>query len=226
MKLIDNVSKDRRLSWNRKGGLVLTAFLERVGLELTVVRLRELTRLSNLDLANQLQRFIKGGVVTRRTDLDAFPAEDYFLLSQEMRVRARTTLQLADDPKLRELAEERGLDIEAAFSRFSTRQPYKVALGKALRDVRNDLTWSLTDVAEVAPVPVSVASLSNYETGVTLPKLTMVAQLARLYGVNAVDLIVHAACHSKTDKRVQQLKIADPTFRAVLTHLYASHDQQ
>ncbi|WP_086667086.1 helix-turn-helix domain-containing protein [Lentzea kentuckyensis] len=226
MKLVDKVSKDRRLSWNRKGGLVLTAFLERVGLELTAVRLRELTRLSNADLANQLQRFIKGGVLTRRTDLEAFPAEDYFLLPQEMRVRARTTLQLADDAELRELTEERGLDIEAAFGRFSTRQPYKVALGKALRDVRNDLTWSLTDVATVAPVQVSVATLSNYECGVTLPTPIMVAQLARLYGVNAVDLIVHAACHSKTDKRVQQLKIADPTFRAVLTHLYAAHDQQ
>jgi transcriptional regulator with XRE-family HTH domain len=98
-----------------------------------------------------------------------------------------------------------------------------VALGKALRDVRKDLGWSLVDVE--AFVPVSMATLSNYERGVTVPTLIMVAELALRYGVDAIELIVYATCHSKIDKRVQRLRIADPTFRAVLTHQFAAHDQ-
>lgn len=53
----------------------------------------------------------------------------------------------------------------------------------------------------------------------------MLAELALRYNVDAVDLIKYAACHSRPDKRVQRLKIADPTLRATLTHQFLTYDQ-
>ncbi len=188
------------------------------------MRLVELTKLTVEDVRKQVVRFTTTKVLSRRTDLGECPAKDYFSLPEANVVRARSLLQLVDDAELRDLVEERGLDIDVAYGRFPERQPYPVALGKALRDVRKDLGWSLVDVE--ALVPVSVATLSNYERGVTVPTLIMVAELALHYGVDAVELIVYATCHSKTDKRVQRLRIADPTFRAVLTHQFAAHYQQ
>ena len=134
MKITGRVSKDKRLSWNRKGGIVLVAFLERVEVEHTVARLAELTQLADIDLLNQLRRFTKVRVLVRRTDVDAFPAEDHFWLPAERVDRARTLVQQADNADLRELVAERGLDIDRALGDFSTQQPYAVALGKALRD--------------------------------------------------------------------------------------------
>jgi transcriptional regulator with XRE-family HTH domain len=224
MRIVDKLTADRRLSWNRRGGVVLTALLGRIGRELTFARLVELTRLSVEDVRKQVVRFTTMKVLSRRTDLSACPAVDYFELAEASVVRARSLLQLVDDADLRDLVEERGLDIDAAYGRFLERQPYPVALGKALRDVRTDLGWSLVDVEAIAPL--SIASLSNYERGVTLPTLIMVAELALRYGVDAVELIVYATCHSKTDPRVQRLRIADPTMRAVLTHQFAGHDQR
>ncbi|GGU39817.1 helix-turn-helix domain-containing protein [Lentzea flava] len=223
MKILDKRPADPRLSWNRRGGVVLTALLGRVDREVTFTRLVELTKLTVEDVRRQVVRFTKIKLLSRRTDLDEFPAKDYFTLSESNVVRARSLLQLIDDAELRDLVEERGLDIDVAYGRFLERQPYPVALGKALRDVRKDLGWSLVDVE--ALVPASMATLSNYERGITLPTLIMVAELALRYGVDAVDLIVYATCHSKPDKRVQRLRIADPTFRAVLTHQFATHDQ-
>jgi transcriptional regulator with XRE-family HTH domain len=223
MKIADR-TPDPRLSWNRRGGVVLTALLERVGREVTFERLVELTRLTIEDVRKQVLRFTTMKVLNRRTDLKVCPAKDYFELPQDNIVRARSLLQLADDATLRELVEERGLDIDVAYGRFLERQPYPVALGKALRDARNDLGWSLTDVEEATPI--STATLSNYERGITLPTLIMVAELALRYGADAVELMVYAACHSKADKRVQRLKVADPTLRAVLTHQFAAHEQQ
>lgn len=223
MKILDRQPADPRLSWNRRGGVVLTALLGRIGREVTFTRLVELTQLTVEDVRKQVVRFAKIKVLSRRTDLDECPAKDYFTLPAANVVRARSLLQLVDDAKLRDLLEERGLDINIAYGRFLERQPYGVALGKALRDVRNDLGWSLVDVE--ALVPASVATLSNYERGVTVPTLIMMAELALRYDVDAVELIVYATCHSKPDKRVQRLRVADPTFRAVLTHQFAAYDQ-
>src|SRR5690349_20146830 len=136
MKITDRVAKDKRLSWNCKGGIVLVAFLERVGVEHSVDRLSELTRLVDVDLLNQLRRFTKVRVLNRRTDVETVPAEDHFWLPAEHVDRARTLVQQADDADLRELVAERGLDIDRALGDFSTQQPYAVALGKALRDAR------------------------------------------------------------------------------------------
>ncbi|WP_197288521.1 helix-turn-helix domain-containing protein [Nocardia sp. NRRL S-836] len=203
---------------------MLTALLTRVGRQLTTGRLVRLTGLTTADVGKQAARFAKAGVLSRRTDLDACPAKDYFRLPKGSVTKARTQLQLVDDEVLRELAEERGLDVDTAFGQFPERQPYATALGKALRTVREDLGWSLKDVEKL--VPVSTATMSNFETGGRLPTLITLAELARAYGADVVELIVHAACHSQPDKKVQRLRIADPTFRAVLTHLYAAHDQR
>lgn len=53
MRITDRIAKDGRLSWKRKGGVVLAAFLERASTEHTVARLLELTRLAHPDLLNQ-----------------------------------------------------------------------------------------------------------------------------------------------------------------------------
>lgn len=169
MKITDRVPEDSRLTWNRRGGLVLAVLLTRIGREMTLDRLMKLIGLTTEDVCKQVVRFTKSGVVSRRTDLGACPAKDYFSLPESSVVRARAQLQLADDPYLRELAEERGLDVDIAFGNFQERQPYAVALGKALRDVRDDLGWSLKDTAKA--VPVSMSTVSNYENGVTLPTL-------------------------------------------------------
>jgi hypothetical protein len=50
MKVTERISKDQRLSWNRKGGVVLVVFLERATVEHTVARLGELARLPDVDL--------------------------------------------------------------------------------------------------------------------------------------------------------------------------------
>lgn len=223
MKIINRRLEDRRLTWNRSGGLVLAVLLTRVGRELTLDRMVKLAGLAVEDVCKQVVRFTDNGVLSRRTDLDACPARDYLSLPKNNVVRARTQLQLVLDRDLQELADERGVDMNVAFGQFLERQPYAIALGKALRDARNDLGWSLSDIAKA--VPVSASSVSNFENGFTLPTLITVAELARAYGSDAVELIVHAACHAIPDKKVQRLKIADPTFRAVLTHLYAAHDQ-
>lgn len=220
MRIADRVSKDERLSWNRRGGVVLAAFLERVGTEHTVARLVELTRLTDSDVLNQLRRFTKVRLLSRRTDLEVFPAEDHFWLPMEGVPRARALLQQADDGDFRELAGERGLDIDRALGDFSTQQSYPVALGKALRDARVAIGWSQAGVAAEVPA-VSGPRLSQIENGHALPTLIALAELALLYKVDPVDLIVRAACHSKADKQVQALKIAEPTFRAVLTHKFA-----
>ncbi|MCP2243329.1 helix-turn-helix domain-containing protein [Lentzea aerocolonigenes] len=220
MRIADRVAKDNRLSWKRKGGIVLATFLERVGTEHTVARLLELTQLADSDVLNQLRRFAKAGVLSRRTDLEVFPAEDHFWLTQERVLCARARLQQADDGDFRELAGERGLDIDRALGDFSTQQPYPVALGKALRDARIAFGWSQAEVATEVP-SVSGPRLSQVENGHALPTLIVLAELALLYTVDPVDLLVRAACHSKPDKQVQALKIAEPTFRAVLTHKFA-----
>jgi transcriptional regulator with XRE-family HTH domain len=220
MRIADRVAKDKRLSWERKGGVVLAAFLERIGTEHTVARLLELTRLADSDVLNQLRRFTKVGLLSRRTDLEVFPAEDHFWLPTEGVPRARAVLQQADDGDLRELAGERGLDVDRALGDFSTQQPYPVALGKALRDARIAFGWSQVNVATEVP-SVSGPRLSQFENGRALPTLITLAELAFVYGVDPVALLVHAACHSKADKQVQALKIAEPTFRAVLTHKFA-----
>ncbi|MEU7474374.1 helix-turn-helix transcriptional regulator [Lentzea sp. NPDC042327] len=224
MKITDRIPSDQRLTWNRRGGLVLAVLLTRVGRELTTDRLVKLSGLTLEHVCKQAVRFTKTGVLTRRTDLHVCPANDYFSLPHSSVVKARAQLQLADDPVLRELADERGLDVDAAFGNFPERQPYGTALGKAMREVRDNLGWSLTDVEK--HVPVFASTLSRFETGDRLPSLITVAELARAYGVDVVELLVHAACHSQPDKKVQRLRIADPTFRAVLTHLYAAHDQR
>ena len=220
MKITDRVSKDERLSWQRKGGVVLAAFLERVSTEHTVARLLELTRLTHADVLNQLRRFTKVGLLERRTDLEVFPAQDHFWLPTGVIPRARALLQQADDDDLRELAGERGLDIDRALGDFSTQQPYPVALGKALRDTRIAFGWSQAEVAAEVP-GVSGPRLSQIENGHALPTLIVLAELALLYKVDPADLLMHAACHSKAEKQVQALKIAEPTFRAVLTHKFA-----
>lgn len=220
MKITDRVSKDKRLSWNRKGGIVLVAFLERVATEHTVARLAELTRLADLDLLNQLRRFTKVRVLVRRTDVDVFPAEDHFWLPAERVDRARALVQRADDADLRELVAERGLDIDRALGNFSTQQPYAVALGKALRDARMAAGPSQAEVAEKVST-VSNTELSSFENGHALPTLITLAELAHVYKVDAADLIVQAACRSKPDRQVLALRVAEPTFRAVLTHKFA-----
>ncbi|WP_434447644.1 helix-turn-helix domain-containing protein [Lentzea sp. E54] len=220
MRIADRVAKDERLSWDRKGGVVLAAFLERICTEHTVARLVELTRLTDSDVLNQLRRFTKVRLLSRRTDLEVFPAEDHFWLPVESVPRARALLQQADDGDFRELAGERGLDIDRALGDFSTQQSYPVALGKALRDARVAIGWSQAGVAAEVPT-VSGPRLSQIENGHALPTLIALAELALLYKLDPVDLIVHAACHSKADKQVQALKIAEPTFRAVLTHKFA-----
>jgi transcriptional regulator with XRE-family HTH domain len=220
MKITDRTSKDKRLSWNRKGGLVLVAFLERVGVEHTVARLSELTHLADIDLLNQLRRFTKVRMLGRRTDVDVFPAEDHFWLSAERVDRARALVQQADDADLRELVAERGLDIDRALGNFSTQQPYAVAMGKALRDARIALGPSQAEVAEKVST-LSNTELSQFENGHSLPTLITLAELAHVYKVDAADLIVQAACHSKPDKQVLALRVAEPTFRAVLTHKFA-----
>ena len=68
---------------------------------------------------------------------------------------------------------------------------------------------------------VSNTQLSSFENGHALPTLITLAELAQIYQVDAADLIVHAACHSKPDKQVLALRVAEPTFRAVLTHKFA-----
>lgn len=220
MKITDRVSKDKRLSCNRKGGIVLVAFLERVGVEHTVVRLAELTQLADIDLLNQLRRFTKVRVLDRRTDVDVFPAEDHFRLPAERVDRARALVQQADDEDLRELVAERALDIDRALGDFSTQQPYAVALGKALRDARVAAGPSQAEVAEKVST-VANTELSAFENGHALPTLITLAELAHVYKVDAADLIVQAACRSKPDKQVLALRVAEPTFRAVLTHKFA-----
>jgi transcriptional regulator with XRE-family HTH domain len=219
VKITDRVAKDARLSWERKGGVILAAFLERIGTEHTVARLLELTRLTDSDVLNQLRRFTKVGLLERRTDLEVFPAEDHFWLPTKGVPRARALLQQADDGDFRELAAERGLDVDRALGDFSTQQPYPVALGKALRDARIAFGCSQTDVAAEVPA-ISGPTLSQIENGHALPTLITLAELALAYGVDPVALLVHAACHSKADRQVQALKIAEPTFRAVLTHKF------
>ncbi|MET9225608.1 helix-turn-helix transcriptional regulator [Lentzea sp. NPDC003310] len=223
MKIVDRIPADPRLSWNRRGALVLTAMLERIGHEVTIARLVELTELKAADVLKQIRRFTTMRVVSRRVDLDSYPAQDYFEMPEASTVRARSLLQLADDTTLRDLLEDRGLDIDIAYGRFLERQPYPVALGKALREARADRGWSLLEAQEATPV--SMATLSNYENGLTVPTLIMLAELALRYRVDAVDLIRYAACHSRPDKRVQRLKIADPTLRATLTHQFLTYDQ-
>ncbi|MGW6928441.1 helix-turn-helix domain-containing protein [Lentzea sp. NPDC054927] len=220
MKITERASKDTRLSWNRKGGLVLVAFLDRVGVEHNVARLSELTRLAAVDLLNQLRRFTKVRVLGRRTDVDVFPAEDHFWLSAERVDRARALVQQADDADLRELAAERGLDIDRALGDFSTQQPYAVALGKALRDARIAFGPSQAEVAERVST-ISNTELSQFENGRAVPTLITLAELAHVYKVDAADLIVQATCRSKPDKQVLALRVAEPTFRAVLTHKFA-----
>jgi len=220
VKITDRVARDERLSWERKGGVVLAAFLERIATEHTMARLLELTRLAESDVANQLRRFTKVGLLSRRTDVAVFPAEDHFRLPVEGVPRARALLQQADGGDLRELAGERGLDIDRALGDFSTQQPYSVALGKALRDTRIAIGRSQAEVAVAVPA-VSGPRLSQIENGHALPTLIVLAELALLYMVDPVDLLMHAACHSKADKQVQALKVAEPTFRAVLTHKFA-----
>lgn len=220
MKITERVSKDKRLSWTRKGGIVLVAFLERVTVEHNVARLAELACLADVDLLNQLRRFTKARVLGRRTDLDVVPAEDHFWLSTERVDRARALLQQADDADLRELVAERGLDIDRALGDFSTQQPYAVALGKALRDARIASGSSQAEIAEKAPT-LSNTKLSAFENGHALPTLITLAELAHIYKVDADELIVQAACHSRPDKQVLALRVAEPTFRAVLTHQFA-----
>lgn len=220
MKVTERVSKDKRLSWNRKGGIVLVTFLERVAVEHTVARLGELARLPDADLLSQLRRFTKVRVLGRRTDLDDVPAEDHFWLPADRVDRARALLQQADDVDLRELVAERGLDIDRALGDFSTQQPYAVALGKALRDTRIASGQSQAEVADKAST-LSSTELSTFENGHALPTLITLAELAHLYQVDPADLIVQAACHSKPDKQVLALRVAEPTFRAVLTHQFA-----
>ncbi|MFD4636877.1 helix-turn-helix domain-containing protein [Lentzea sp. NPDC058436] len=221
MKVTKQVAEDERLSWSRKRGIVLVAFLERVGVEHSVARLVELARLTNIDLINQLRRFTEAHVIDRRTDLDVVPAEDHFWLSTERVDRARALLQQADDADLRELVAERGLDIDRALGDFSTQQPYPVALGKALRDARIARGTSQAEVAEMAST-LSSAALSTFENGHALPTLITLAELAQIYKIDATELIVGAACHSKPDKQVLALRVAEPTFRAVLTHQFAA----
>lgn len=220
MKITDRVSTDNRLSWKGKGGIVLVAFLERADVEHTVARLSELTRLADIDLLNQLRRFTKVRVLQRRTDVDVVPAEDHFWVPAERVDRARALLQQADDADLRELVAERGLDIDRALGDFSTQQPYAVALGKALRDARIACGPSQADVAKRVST-ISNTQLSQFENGHAIPTLIMLAELAHVYNVDAADLIVQAAYRSKPDKQVLALRVAEPTFRAVLTHKFA-----
>ncbi|GLY49972.1 helix-turn-helix transcriptional regulator [Lentzea sp. NBRC 102530] len=214
------ITKDERLSWDRKGGVVLVAFLERVTVEHTVARLGELTRLPTVDVLDQLRRFTKARLLARRTDVDVVPAEDHFQLPAEHVERARVALQMVDDADLRELVSERGLDIDRALGDFSTQRPYSAALGKALRDARIASGLSQVEVADRAS-SLSSAELSTFENGHALPTLITLAELAHIYRLDAADLIVQAACHSKPDKQVLALRIAEPTFRAVLTHQFA-----
>ncbi|HEX7309382.1 hypothetical protein, partial [Lentzea sp.] len=115
MKITERVTKDKGLSWDRKGGIVLVAFLERVAVEHTVARLEELARLTHADLLSQLRRFSKARLLGRRTNLDVVPAEDHFWLSADRVERARALLQQVDDADLRELVAERGLDLDRAL---------------------------------------------------------------------------------------------------------------
>lgn len=220
MKVTERVSKDQRLSWNRKGGVVLVVFLERATVEHTVARLGELARLPDVDLLSQLRRFTKSRVLGRRTDVDVVPAEDHFWLPADRVERARALLQQIDDADLREVVAERGLDLDRALGDFSTQQPYAVALGKALRDARIAAGPSQVEVAKKAS-SLSSAKLSTFENGHALPTLITLAELAHIYQVDAAHLIVQAACHSKPDKQVLALRVAEPTFRAVLTHQFA-----
>lgn len=220
MKITDRASRDNRLSSRRKGGVVLVTFLERVSLEHTVARLLELTDLAPVDLLTQLRRFTKVHVLSRRTDVKVFPAEDHFCLEREKVDRARALLQQVDDADLRELVAERGLDIDRALGDYSTQQPYPVALGKALRDARVAIGHSQVEIAERVRC-VSGPALSQFENGHALPTLITLAELAQVYEVDAADLIVRAACLSKPDKQVQALRVAEPTLRAVLTHKFA-----
>jgi hypothetical protein len=118
MKILDRQPADPRLSWNRRGGVVLTALLGRIGREVTFTRLVELTKLTVEDVRKQVVRFTTMKVLSRRTDLAECPAKDYFTLPEANVVRARTLLQLIDDAELRDLVEERGLDIDVAYGRF------------------------------------------------------------------------------------------------------------
>lgn len=123
MRIVDKLPADRRLSWNRRGGVVLTALLGRIGRERTFTRLVELTRLSVEDVRKQVVRFTTMKVLSRRTNLTACPAMDYFKLTKTNVVRARSLLQLVDDADLRDLVEERGLEIDAAYGRFCPASP-------------------------------------------------------------------------------------------------------
>ncbi|WP_329791932.1 helix-turn-helix transcriptional regulator [Lentzea sp. DG1S-22] len=196
------------------------AFLERVSVEHRLARLSELAGLANADLIKQLRRFTKVGVLCRRTDVDAFPAEDLFWLPAERVDRARALLQQADDADLREVVAERGLDIDRALGDFSTQQPYATALGHAPRDARIASGLSQTEAAHALRT-FSNTTLSQFENGHALPNLITLAELAHLYGTDAAELIVWAACHSKPDRQVLALRVAEPTLRAVLTHEFA-----
>ncbi|SMC71970.1 hypothetical protein [Lentzea albidocapillata] len=132
---------------------MLTAMLERIDHEVTFTRLVELTDLRAEDVLKQIRRFTTMSLVARRVDVDKYPAQDYFELPEASVVRARSLLQLADDATLRDLVEERGLDIDVAYGRFLERQPYPVALGKALREARSDRGWSLLEAEKATPVP-------------------------------------------------------------------------
>ncbi|SER77678.1 Helix-turn-helix domain-containing protein [Lentzea xinjiangensis] len=220
MKLIDKVSADGRLTWERKAGVVLTVMLECVGAELELARVLELAQLDGQDVINQLRRFVKAGVLSRRTDQEVFPASDFFHLPVEKADRARLKVQLVDDDVLRELTAERGLDVDRALGLYPERQPYEVALGKALRAARNELGWSLEDVA-MKVRSVTSEALCRYEHGDGVPTLITVAELAQAYDADPSDLVVHAAYHSKVDPRVHSLRVADPVLRAVLAHAFA-----
>ena len=224
MELTDTVAADGRITWERKAGLVLVSMLERVDAELEFARVAELVQLDVQDVINQLRRFTKVGVLRRRTDQKVFPAKDFFHLPADMADRARLTVELADDSVLRELAAERGLDVDRAFGRYPDRRPYQVALGKALRDARNEIGWSLGDAARKVR-SVTPEALCRYEHGDGVPGLIIVAELAHAYEVDPSRLVVHAACHSRLDQRVHPLRIADPVFRAVLAHLFARRAQ-
>ncbi|WP_394620120.1 helix-turn-helix domain-containing protein [Lentzea sp. JNUCC 0626] len=224
MKPIDKASDDR-LTWERKASLVLIVMLERVGVEFGLNRLTELVQLDELDVVNQLRRFIKEGLLSRRTDQDVFPAKDFFHLPDSTADRVRLKVQLADEGVLRELAAERALDVDRALGLFPERQPYEVALGKALRDARREFGWSLEDAA-IKIRAVTAEALCRYEHGDGVPSLIVVAELAQAYEVDPSELVVRAACHSKVDQRVDSLRVADPVLRAVLAHSFAIRVKQ
>ncbi|USX55614.1 helix-turn-helix domain-containing protein [Lentzea sp. HUAS12] len=225
MKLIDKVSADDRLTFDRKAGLVLVAMLERAGAEFGLSRLTELVLLTEQDVINQLRRFTKEGLLDRRTDQDVFPAKDFFHLPPANADRARLKVQLADESVLRELAAERGLDVDRALGLFPEGQRYEMALGKALRDARNEMGWSLEDAA-IKVRSITAEALCRYEHGDGVPSLIVLAELAQAYEVDPSDLVVHAACHSRVDQRVHSLRIANPVLRAVLAHSFAIRAKQ